>query len=394
MANSALSQLSPLNARSNYINGAAKNAAGTPRITGAKLLGVLSEGLFRYYLAHGWQVHVNIKNNNCRGNAAMVHAICIHEHGGPETLKWEEVDVGAPGPGEIRVKHHAIGLNFIDTYQRSGLYPLPSLPAVMGMEGAGEVLAMGDGVTEFAVGDRIAYANPMGSYSEERVMPAARAVKILDGIEYQTAAAMMLQGMTVRYLLRETYKIGPDTTLLFHAAAGGVGLIACQWAKHLGAIVIGTAGSDEKVALAEANGCTYGINYNTENFVERVKELTGGKGVDVVYDSIGKDTFPRSLDCLKPLGMFVTFGNASGPIACIEPGMLAAKGSLYVTRPTLFTYTANRADLVANANDLFEVVKQGAVKINVNQTYPLSEAAQSHRDLEARKTTGSTVLLP
>ena len=225
-------------------------------------------------------------------------------------------------------------------------------------------------------------------------MPADRAVKLPDGIAYKTAAAMMLQGMTVRYLLRETYKVGPETTLLFHAAAGGVGLIACQWAKDLGATIIGTAGSDEKVALAKEHGCTHGINYNTENFVDRVKEITGGKGVDVVYDSIGKATYPASLDCLKPLGLFVTFGNASGPIAAIEPGMLAAKGSLYVTRPTLFTYTASRADLVANANDLFAVVLKGAVKIKVNQTYPLSEAAQSHRDLEARKTTGSTVLLP
>jgi NADPH:quinone reductase len=324
----------------------------------------------------------------------MVHAIRIHEHGGPEKLVWDEVEVGAPGQGEIRVKHHAVGLNYIDTYQRDGLYKLPSLPAVLGMEGAGEVTAVGAGVADFSVGDRIAYANPMGSYSQERLMPADRAVKLPDNIEYQTAAAMMLQGMTVRYLLRETYKVGPDTTLLFHAAAGGVGLIACQWAKHLGATIIGTAGSDEKVALAKEHGCTHGINYNTENFVDRVKEITGGKGVDVVYDSIGAATYPASLDCLKPLGLFVTFGNASGPIKAIEPGMLAAKGSLFVTRPTLFTYTASRESLVENANDLFDVVGKGAVKIKVNQTYPLSEAAQSHRDLEARKTTGSTILLP
>jgi len=225
-------------------------------------------------------------------------------------------------------------------------------------------------------------------------MPADRAVKVPDAIDYQTAAAMMLQGMTVRYLLRETYQVGPETTLLFHAAAGGVGLIACQWAKHLGATIIGTAGSDEKVALAKEHGCTHGINYNTENFVDRVKEITGGKGVDVVYDSIGAATYPASLDCLRPLGLFVTFGNASGPIKAIEPGMLAAKGSLYVTRPTLFTYTNSRADLVANANDLFDIVSKGAVKIKVNQTYPLSAAADAHRDLESRKTTGSTVLLP
>ncbi|MCB1509611.1 MAG: quinone oxidoreductase [Hyphomicrobiaceae bacterium] len=324
----------------------------------------------------------------------MVHAIRIHEHGGPDKLVWEQVDVPAPADGQIRVQHHAVGLNYIDTYQREGLYKLPSMPAVLGMEGAGEVTGVGAGVTEFKVGDRVAYANPMGSYSEERVMPADRAVKLPDAIAYDTAAAMMLQGMTVRYLLRETYKVGPGTTLLFHAAAGGVGLIACQWAKHLGATIIGTAGSDEKVALAKAHGCTHGINYNTENFVERVKEITGGKGCDVVYDSIGKATYPHSLDCLKPLGLFVTFGNASGPIASIEPGMLAAKGSLFVTRPTLFTYTAGRQQLVDNANDLFDVVTKGAVKIAVNQTYALADAAQAHRDLESRKTTGSTVLKP
>lgn len=324
----------------------------------------------------------------------MVHAIRIHEHGGPDKMVWEAVEVGAPGAGEIRVKHHAVGLNFIDVYQREGVYKLPSMPATLGMEGAGEVLAVGDGVTEFKVGDRIAYANPMGSYSEERVMPADRAVKLPDGIAYETAAAMMLQGMTVRYLLRETYKVKQGTTLLFHAAAGGVGLIACQWAKHLGATIIGTAGSDEKVELAKSYGATHCINYNTENFVDRVKEITDGKGCDVVYDSIGQATFPLSLDCLKPLGLFVTFGNASGPIKSMEPGILAAKGSLFMTRPTLFTYTATRESLVENANDLFDVVLKGAVKINVNQTYPLAETAQAHRDLEARKTTGSTVMLP
>ncbi|MEM9027100.1 MAG: quinone oxidoreductase [Pseudomonadota bacterium] len=323
----------------------------------------------------------------------MVHAIRIHEHGGPEMLKWEEVNVGAPASGEIRVKHHAVGLNYIDTYQRSGLYPV-ELPAVLGMEGAGEVLAVGDGVTDFKVGDRVAYANPMGSYTEERLMPAARAVKLPDGISYEQAAAMMLQGMTVRYLLRQTFIVGPETTLLFHAAAGGVGLIACQWAKHLGATVIGTAGSEEKCALAEAHGATHCINYKTEDFVARVKEITDGKGCDVVYDSIGQDTYPKSLDCLRPLGLFVTFGNASGPIKNFEVGTLAGKGSLYVTRPTLFTYTAQREDLLANANDLFAVVSSGAVKIEVNQDYPLKDAAQAHRDLEARKTTGSTILKP
>lgn len=324
----------------------------------------------------------------------MVHAIRIHEHGGPEKLSWDEVEVGAPGPGQIRVKHHAVGLNYIDTYQRTGLYKLPSLPAVLGMEGAGEVTAVGDGVTEFKVGDRIAYANPMGSYSEERVMPADRAVPLPDGISYDQAAAMMLQGMTVRYLLRQTFIVGPETTLLFHAAAGGVGLIACQWAKHLGATVIGTAGSEEKCALAKAHGAAHCINYKTEDFVARVKDITGGKGCDVVYDSVGQDTYPNSLDCLKPLGLFVTFGNASGPIKNFDVGMLAAKGSLYVTRPTLATYTAAREDLLANAADLFNVVMSGAVKIGVNQTYPLKDAAQAHRDLEGRKTTGSTIFKP
>jgi NADPH2:quinone reductase len=324
----------------------------------------------------------------------MVKAIRIHEHGGPEKLVWEDVEVGDPGVGEIRVKHHAVGLNYIDTYQRSGLYALNNLPAVLGMEGAGEVVAVGEGVSEFQEGDRIAYANPMGSYSEERNMIADRAVKLTDGVPYETAAAMMLQGMTVRYLLRETYKVGPETTLLFHAAAGGVGQIACQWAKHLGATVIGTAGSDEKVAMAKAAGATHGINYKTENFVERVKEITSGNGVDVVYDSIGQDTYPASLDCLKPLGLFVTFGNASGPITNFDVGGLGPKGSLYVTRPTLFTYTAKRADLLANAADLFSVVESGAVKIAVNQTYPLSEVAQAHRDLESRATTGSTIFKP
>lgn len=323
----------------------------------------------------------------------MVHAIRIHEVGGPDKLTWEEVQVGEPGPGEIRVKHHAIGLNYIDTYQRSGLYPV-ELPAIMGMEGAGEVVAAGPDAHGFKAGDRIAYANPMGSYTEERVMPAARAVKLPDAIKYETAAAMMLQGMTTRYLLRQTFIVGPETTLLFHAAAGGVGLIACQWAKHLGATIIGTAGSDEKCQLALDNGATHMINYKTEDFVARVKDITEGRGCDVVYDSIGADTYPKSLDCLKPLGLFVTFGNASGPIKDFDVGGLAGKGSLYVTRPTLFTYTSNREDLIANANDLFDVVASGAVKIKVNQTYDLKDAADAHRDLESRKTTGSTIMTP
>ena len=324
----------------------------------------------------------------------MAHAIRVHEYGGPEAMKWEEVEVGAPGQGQIKVKHHAVGVNYIDTYQRTGLYKQASMPFTLGMEAAGDVTAVGGGVTEFKVGDRIAYAQPVGSYSTERVMPADRAVKIPEGIDYKTAAAMMLQGMTVRYLIRKTYKVGPDTTLLWHAAAGGVGLIACQWAKHLGATIIATAGSDEKCKLAKEAGATHTINYKTENFVERVKEITGGKLCDVVYDSVGKDTYPMSLDCIKPLGLFVTFGNASGSIAGIDPGVLGAKGSLYVTRPSLMTYVASRADLVETAEELFDVVKKGIVKIAVNHTYPLKDAAQAHRDLEARKTTGSIVLLP
>ncbi len=324
----------------------------------------------------------------------MAHAIRVHEYGGPEMMKWEEVEVGAPGPGQIKVKHQAVGVNYIDTYHRTGLYKQPALPFTLGMEGAGDVTAVGAGVTDLKVGDRVAYAQPIGAYATERLMPAERAVKMPEGVDYKTAAAMMLQGMTVRYLIRKTYKVGPDTTLLWHAAAGGVGLIACQWAKHLGATIIGTAGSDEKCKLAKDAGATHTINYKTENFPERVKEITGGKMCDVVYDSVGKDTYPASLDCLKPLGLFVTFGNASGSIAGIDPGALAAKGSLYVTRPSLMSYVASRADLVETANDLFDVVKKGIVKIAINHTYPLKEAAQAHRDLEARKTTGSIILLP
>jgi NADPH2:quinone reductase len=324
----------------------------------------------------------------------MVHAIRIHENGGPEKMKWEEVDVGAPGQGQIRVRHRAIGFNYIDTYFRSGLYKLPALPAVLGTEGAGDVVAVGPGVTEVKVGDRVAYASPMGAYVEERLMPADRAVKLPDAIDYKTAAAMMLQGMTVRYLLRQTYKVGPDTTLLLHAAAGGVGLIACQWAKHLGATIIGTVGSDDKGRLAKENGCTHIINYAKESFVERVKEITGGKLCDVVYDGVGKDTFPGSLDCLRMRGMWVSFGNASGPVPPFDIGILNQKGSLFCTRPSLFAYTATRADLLESANDLFDVVGRGAVKIQVNHTYPLKDAAQCHVDVQSRKTTGSAVLLP
>lgn len=324
----------------------------------------------------------------------MTHAIRIHKHGGPDVMKWETVDIGEPGDGQVKLRQTAVGLNFIDVYIRTGLYPQDNLPFTPGMEGAGEVIAVGPGVSDLAVGDRVAYAGPLGAYAQERLAPADRLVKVPDTIDDQTAAGMMLQGMTVRYLLRKTYDVGPDTTLLFHAAAGGVGLIACQWARHLGATLIGTAGSDEKCQLAKDHGATHVINYRTENFVERVKEITGGAGCDVVYDSIGKDTYPGSLDCLKPLGLFVTFGQASGPIEDFSVNTLAPKGSLYVTRPTLMTYTATRADLVETANDLFDVVSNGAVKINVNQTYPLAEAAQAHSDLEGRKTTGSVVLLP
>ena len=326
----------------------------------------------------------------------MSKAIRIHEHGGPDAMRWEEVDVGAPGPGQLRVKHAAVGLNFIDVYHRTGLYPL-QLPSGIGLEGAGTIEAVGEGAAEFGfkVGDRVAYAAPpVGAYAEKRLLPAEKAVKLPDGIDFQTAAAMMLQGMTTQYLIRRTYRVQPGEVVLFHAAAGGVGLIACQWLKHLGATVIGTVGSEEKAELARAHGCDHPVIYTRESFVDKVKEITDGEGVPVVYDSVGKDTWEGSLDCLRRMGMMVSFGNASGAVEPFSPGILAAKGSLFLTRPTLMDYTAKRDDLVATANELFEVVGSGAVKINVNQTYPLSEAAQAHRDLEGRKTTGSTVLLP
>jgi NADPH2:quinone reductase len=325
----------------------------------------------------------------------MLKAIRIHEYGGPEVLRWEEVEVGEPGPGQLRVRHGAVGLNYIDVYHRTGLYPLPSLPWTLGMEGAGWVEAVGEGVAEFKVGDRVAYASPpVGAYAEVRLIPADRVVALPEAIDDPTAAAMMLQGMTAQYLLRRTYRVQPGDAILLHAAAGGVGLIASQWARHLGATVIGTVGNDEKAELARAHGCHHAIVYTRENFVERVREITGGQGVAVVYDSVGKDTFTGSLDCLRPLGMMVSFGNASGPVPPFEPGILAAKGSLFLTRPTLMTYTAKRVDLVASAAELFEVVASGVVNIEVRQTYPLAEAARAHRDLEARRTTGSTVLLP
>jgi NADPH2:quinone reductase len=323
----------------------------------------------------------------------MAHVVRVYAHGGPEVLKYEETDVGAPGPGQVKLRQHAIGVNYIDTYQRSGLYKMP-LPFVAGSEGAGEVVAVGPDVTEFKVGDRGAYAGAVGGYADERLMPADRLVKIPDSIDYKTAAAMMLQGMTVRYLLRQTYKVGPGTTLLLHAAAGGIGLIACQWAKHLGATIIGTASTADKMELAKAHGATHMVNYKTEDWVKRVRELTNGAGVDVVYDAVGKDTYPGSLDCLKPLGLWVSFGNASGAITNFDILALSAKGSLYATRPTLGTYVAKRADLLANAGDLIDVVSKGIVKINVNHVYSLKDAAQAHLDLEGRKTTGSIVLTP
>ncbi|MGO1119535.1 quinone oxidoreductase family protein [Rhodovibrionaceae bacterium A322] len=322
----------------------------------------------------------------------MTHAIRFHETGGPEVLKWEEVQVGDPGPKEVRLSHGAVGLNFIDVYHRSGLYPTTDRPSPIGMEAAGTVVAVGSEVTDLKEGDRVAYATPpLGAYAEERLIDADLVVKIPDAISDETAAAMMLQGMTVQYLIRRTYRVKQGETVLFHAAAGGVGLIACQWLKALGVTTIGTVGSDEKAALAKAHGCTHTVNYNSENFVERVKELTDGQGVPVVYDSVGKDTWDGSLDCLQPLGTMVTFGNASGPVDPVNLGILAQKGSLFVTRPTLMSYNAKRSDLVASANELFEIVGSGDVKIEINQRYPLSEAAQAHRDLEARKTTGSTI---
>ena len=324
----------------------------------------------------------------------MTHAFRIHQTGGPEVLIWEEVDVPAPGAGEATVRHHAVGLNFIDTYHRTGLYPL-SLPSGIGLEGAGVVEAVGEGVTEVTVGDRVAYAGgPVGAYAEVRNLPAHRLLRLPEGIGFNTAAAMMLQGLTAAYLLRRTYRVQAGDAVLIHAAAGGVGLIACQWAKALGATVIGTVGSAAKGDLAKAHGCDHVINYSTENFTQRVREITGGEGVAVVYDGVGKDVFMGSLDSLRTLGMLVTYGNASGPVPPFDPLLLAQKGSLFVTRPTLAHYTAKRAELEALGSELFEIVGSGKVRIEVNQSYPLAAAAQAHRDLEARRTTGSTILLP
>ena len=324
----------------------------------------------------------------------MAKAIRIHKHGGPEVLQYEDVAVSDPGPGQARIRQTAIGLNFIDTYHRSGLYQL-QMPSGIGLEGAGVVEAVGSGVTWVKAGDRVAYAGgPPGAYAEVRLVPADRLVKVPEGISDRTAAAMMLKGLTTQYLIRSTYRVQSGQTVLLHAAAGGVGLIAGQWLKALGVSVIGTVGSEEKAKLAKAHGCEHTIIYTKENFAERVSQITGGKKVPVVYDSVGKDTFMGSLDSLQPRGMLVIFGNGSGPVAAFDLNLLAAKGSLYVTRPTLMTYTAKREDLEAMAAELFDVVKSGKVKIEINQTYALKDAAQAHRDLEGRKTTGSTVLLP
>ncbi len=323
----------------------------------------------------------------------MTKAIVVHETGGPETMHWEEAGVGAPGQGQALVRHTVVGLNFIDVYFRTGLYPPPQLPFTPGMEAAGVVEAVGPDVTHIAPGDRVAYAaGPPGAYCEQRVMAADRLVKVPDGISDETAAAMMLKGMTAWYLLRRTYPVKAGDTILVHAAAGGVGLIACQWAKHLGATVIGTVGSAEKGELARSHGCDHPVNYNTEDFVERVRELTGGKGVPVVYDSVGQATFDGSLDCLQPRGLMVTFGQSSGPVPPLNLGTLAAKGSLFITRPTLFNYVAAREDLEAAAGELFDLVQKGVVTIEVNHRFPLADAAEAHRALEGRKTTGSTVL--
>ncbi|HET8701027.1 MAG TPA: quinone oxidoreductase [Nitrococcus sp.] len=324
-----------------------------------------------------------------------MHAIRIHEPGGPEVLQWEECEPGEPGAGEILIRQRAIGVNFIDIYYRNGLYQPPSMPFTPGMEGAGLVEAVGAGVQDLTPGDRVAYAaGPPGAYAERRVLKADRAVPLPQGISDEQAAAMMLKGMTAQYLLRRTYRLQAGETILVHAAAGGVGLILCQWAKHLGATVIGTVGSREKADLAHAHGCDYPILYREESFVERVRAITGGKGVAVVYDSVGKETFEKSLDCLQPLGLLVSFGQSSGRIQPFDPGLLSKKGSLFLTRPVLFTYTAQREDLLATARDLFDVIGSGAVRIEIQQRFPLKGAAAAHRALEERRTTGSTILLP
>ncbi len=322
-----------------------------------------------------------------------IHAFRFRKFGGPEVLTWEEVALAAPGEGQVTVQHNAVGLNFIDVYHRIGLYPA-TFPSGLGYEAAGHVTALGAGVTDFQLGDRVAYATgPLGAYGQALNVPVDRLVPVPDGIDDRQAAAMMLQGLTAQYLLRETYRVQSGDAILVHAAAGGVGLILCQWAKHLGASVIGTVGSEQKADLAAAHGCEYPILYKTENFVDRVREITGGGGVAVVYDSVGADTFMDSLDCLRRRGLMVSFGNSSGPPPALEVGSLASKGSLYVTRPSLFHYTATKEALLSGAQALFDVVQSGAVKIEINQTYPLRDAPQAHADLQARKTTGSTVFI-
>ena len=323
----------------------------------------------------------------------MAKAVRYHKQGGPEVLQIDDVQVGDPGQGQVRIRHTAIGVNFVDTYQRSGLYPM-QLPAVAGNEAAGVVDAVGAGVTDLKAGDRVAYTGLPGSYCEQRLVPADRMVKLPQGISDEQAASMMLKGLTVHYLIHTTYPVKKGETVLWHAAAGGVGLIACQWLRALGVTTIGTAGSPEKLALAKAHGADHVVNYTTEKFVERVKAITGGKGVPVVYDSVGKSTWEGTLDCLSPRGLVVSFGNASGPVAPVNLGILSTKGSLYVTRPTLATHIASRADLVERSNSLFDIVKSGKVKIETTAKYKLADAAQAHRDLESRKTTGSIILVP
>ena len=323
----------------------------------------------------------------------MAKAVRYHKQGGPEVLQLDEVQVGDPAQGQVRIRHTAIGVNFVDTYQRSGLYPM-QVPAVAGNEGAGVVEAVGAGVTDLKAGDRICYTGLPGSYCEQRLVPADRMVKLPQGISEEQAASMLLKGLTVHYLIFSTYAVKKGDTVLWHAAAGGVGLIACQWLKALGVTTIGTAGSEEKMALAKAHGADHVINYSSGGFVEKVKAITGGKGVPVVYDSVGKSTWEGSLDCLRPRGLMVSFGNASGPVAPVNLGILAAKGSLYVTRPTLATYIAARADLVERSSALFDIVKSGKVKVEATGKYKLADAAQAHRDLESRKTTGSIILTP
>jgi len=325
----------------------------------------------------------------------MVAAVRVHKQGGPEVLTYEQIEIGAPGPGQVKLKQHAAGVNYIDTYFRMGMYPAPAgLPFVSGNEGAGEVIAVGPGVTDLKIGDRVGYVVAMGGYAEERLLAADRAVKLPDNISYEQAAAMMLKGMTAQYLLRRTYNVKKGDTILVHAAAGGVGLILCQWGKALGANVIGTVGSEDKGNLAKANGADHIIYYRKEDFAARVKEITGGKLCDVVYDGIGKTTFPASLDCLRPLGMFASFGSASGQIEAFNINILQTKGSLFATRPTLNNYVAKREDLLATAKDLFDAVGSGKVKIPINQKYKLKDAVKAHQDLEGRNTTGSTILVP